>query len=70
MSRRRRAAYLAGLATGFWKSREEIDAKWKAASRYEPAMPEAERERLYARWQKALERSRGWAEDDDAAGEA
>ena len=64
------AACLAGLATGFWKSREEIDAKWKVANRYEPAMPEAERGRLYGRWQKALERSRGWAEDDDASDEA
>lgn len=63
------AAYLAGLATGFWESREELDAKWKLAKRYEPSMPEAERERLYKRWNKALERAKGWAEDDDAAGE-
>lgn len=63
------AAYLAGLATGFWESREELDAKWKLAKRYEPAMPEAERERLYKRWNKALERAKGWAEDDDSAGE-
>ncbi|MFQ8433786.1 glycerol kinase GlpK [Amaricoccus sp. W119] len=63
------AAYLAGLATGFWESREELDAKWKLAKRYEPSMPEVERERLYKRWNKALERAKGWAEDDDAAGE-
>jgi glycerol kinase len=64
------AAYLAGLATGFWGSRDEIDARWKVARRYEPAMPEEERERLYRRWGKALERSRGWAEDDDTSGPA
>jgi glycerol kinase len=60
------AAYLAGLATGFWASREELDAKWKLAKRYDPVMPQAERARLYRRWNKALERAKGWAEADDA----
>jgi glycerol kinase len=55
------AAYLAGLAIGFWHSREELAAKWQAARRYEPRMAIAERDRLYARWQQAVERSRGWA---------
>ncbi len=56
------AAYLAGLAVGFWSSREELDAKWKVARRYEPRMSEAERERLYTRWLKAVERARDWEE--------
>ncbi len=56
------AAYLAGLAVGFWKSREELDAKWKAARRYEPQMNEAERERLHGRWLKAVERAKDWEE--------
>lgn len=56
------AAYLAGLATGYWKSRDELDAKWKLAQRYSPGMPDAEREKLYRRWQKALQRSKGWEE--------
>ena len=56
------AAYLAGLAVGFWQNREELDAKWKAASRYEPQMDEAERERLYRRWLKAVERAKDWEE--------
>jgi len=55
------AAYLAGLATGFWDSREELDAKWQMARRYEPRMAVSERDRLYARWQQAVERARGWA---------
>ncbi len=59
------AAYLAGLATGFWQSRDELDAKWQLANRYTPAMAPAERDRLYARWGKALERAKGWALDDD-----
>jgi glycerol kinase len=54
------SAYLAGLAVGFWKSRGELDAKWKLAQRYEPGMPEAERNKLYQRWKKALERAKGW----------
>jgi glycerol kinase len=56
------AAYLAGLAVGFWKSREELDAKWKVERRYEPCMMEAERERLYERWLKAIGRARDWEE--------
>ncbi|MDT4896888.1 MAG: glycerol kinase [Acidobacteriota bacterium] len=56
------AAYLAGLAVGFWKSREELDAKWKIARRYEPQMSEAERDRLHSRWLKAVERAKDWEE--------
>jgi glycerol kinase len=58
------AAYLAGLATGFWESRDEIDAKWKLAHRYEPKMAQAERDRLHRRWSRAVERSKGWDLDD------
>lgn len=57
------AAYLAGLATGFWQSREEIRSTWKLAKRFEPGMAPAERERLYQRWTRALEQARGWAVD-------
>lgn len=55
------AAYLAGLATGFWSSRAEIDEKWRLARRYEPRMSEDERGGLYARWTEAVARSAGWA---------
>jgi glycerol kinase len=55
------AAYLAGLATGFWENREELDARWQMARRYEPRMDVSERERLYDRWRQAVERARGWA---------
>jgi glycerol kinase len=58
------AAYLAGLATGFWQSQEEIDSKWKLAHRYEPAMSADERDRLYRRWHKAVERAKRWELDD------
>ncbi|HSO42472.1 MAG TPA: glycerol kinase GlpK [Rhodospirillales bacterium] len=55
------AAYLAGLATGFWSGRSEIDEKWRLARRYEPSMGEDERDSLYARWTDAVSRSAGWA---------
>ncbi|MBD0326567.1 MAG: glycerol kinase GlpK, partial [Pyrinomonadaceae bacterium] len=55
------AAYLAGLAVGFWQSKEELDAKWKMARRYEPQMDANKREELYGRWLKAIERAKNWA---------
>ena len=54
------AAYLAGLATGFWGSQKEIAANWQVAQRYDPKLGEAERNRLFARWRKAVERAKGW----------
>jgi glycerol kinase len=54
------AAYLAGIATGRWSS-EGVAEMWREADRYEPRMGGDEREALLAEWQRALERSRGWA---------
>jgi len=59
------SAYLAGLATGFWESREELDARWRLSRRYEPSMQEGERERLHRRWLRAVERSRGWDREEE-----
>ncbi|NEX64542.1 glycerol kinase GlpK [Noviherbaspirillum galbum] len=56
------AAYLAGLAVGFWASREEIAAQWQVEKRFEPTMPEARRQERLAVWRKAVERSQRWAE--------
>jgi glycerol kinase len=61
------AAYLAGLATGFWESREELEDKWKLWHRYEPQMDEEERERLYSQWQEALERAKDWIREEAGA---
>jgi glycerol kinase len=58
------AAYLAGLAVGFWQDRREIAARLSIARRYEPQMHEAERERLHRRWLRAVERARDWEHDD------
>ena len=56
------AAYLAGLAVGFWMSEEEIAAQWKVDRRFEPGMSVNERETRLATWRRAVERARGWVE--------
>lgn len=55
------AAYLAGLAVGYWNSFDEIIRNWALDREFRPAMDSGERERLCATWQRAVERSRGWA---------
>ena len=57
------AAYLAGLAAGVWSSLDDIRAQWTLDKLYEPAMPEEQRQRLQAGWQKAVQRAKDWAED-------
>jgi glycerol kinase len=54
------AAYLAGLATGFWRDMNEIASLWASERIFTPAMPAAQRESLYRGWQKAVARSLGW----------
>jgi glycerol kinase len=54
------AAYLAGLATGFWASREDIARQWAVDRRFEPAMPPEQREALYAGWQQAVQACMGF----------
>jgi glycerol kinase len=55
------AAYLAGLATGVWDSKDAVTARWQVARRFEPSMAEEGRVRLYQGWQEAVKRSLGWA---------
>jgi glycerol kinase len=57
----RGAAYLAGLAVGVWKNREEIAGHWRDGGRFLPRMPPARREQLYGGWKRAVERAKGWA---------
>jgi glycerol kinase len=54
------AAFLAGLAVGFWNSMAEIEAVWQAERVFLPEMSEAEAHRRQGRWQEALQRSRAW----------
>jgi glycerol kinase len=55
------AAYLAGLATGFWSGGDEIAAQWQAERRFEPRLAEPQRAAKLARWREAVERAKGWA---------
>lgn len=48
------AAYLAGLAVGFWETQEEIAAQWSIARTFEPGMEAERRDELYAGWHKAI----------------
>ena len=54
------AAYLAGLAVGFWKSKEEILQRRETERIFEPEMKEDRRTELYDGWKKAVERAKGW----------
>ena len=56
------AAYLAGLAVGFWDDLADIEANWALDRRFEPSMEPERRERLVRDWRRAVERARGWAE--------
>ena len=55
------AAYLAGLATGFWKSTEDVATNWRIDRRFSPQMPAEQREELYEGWKRAVQRAMGWA---------
>ena len=59
------AAFLAGLAVGFWKDKAEIAAIRRIERTFKPAMPAESRERIYRGWKKAVERSRAWACSED-----
>ena len=56
------AAYLAGLAVGYWKDTGDVTKNWALDREFKPAMEPAERDRLYRGWQKAVSRSRDFAE--------
>ncbi len=55
------AAYLAGLATGYWPSRTQLAAQWQVDRRFEPTLSPAVAAYRRSRWREALERSKGWA---------
>lgn len=57
------AAYLAGLATGYWSGKDEILANWKLGRSFEPAMAEDVRNRKIKGWHRAVRCARIWAED-------
>jgi glycerol kinase len=56
------AAYAAGLAVGFWKSTEELKKNWNEDLRWQPEWSEDQREKGYAGWKKAVERTLDWVD--------
>ncbi len=56
------AAYLAGLAVGFWKNKEEIKRNWELSETFVPSMEASKRQALIAGWEKAVKRSFAWEE--------
>src|SRR5664280_1737404 len=57
------AAYLAGLAIGFWKDTAEIENYWEAEKNFEPQMKEEERQKIIIQWGKAIKAAQAWATD-------
>ena len=57
------AAYLAGLAVGFWKDRTQLTGNSKIKKRFIPRMTSRQRESLYRNWKRAVERAKGWEEE-------
>jgi glycerol kinase len=57
------AAYLAGLAVGFWKDQSSISQQRVVNRRFLPGMGEEKREKIYTKWQKAVQRSMRWEEE-------
>ncbi len=54
------AAYLAGLAVGFWQDQADVTANWQLDREFTPEMDPERREALYLDWKRAVERSRSW----------
>jgi glycerol kinase len=55
------AAYLAGLAVGYWSSPSEVAGQWRVERRFEPRLPRGQVESLRGRWHEAVHRAKGWA---------
>ncbi len=58
------AAYLAGLAVGYWASKEDVIKNWAIDRTFEPAIPAEERETRVKHWKKAVKSAYGWAKED------
>ena len=59
------AAYLAGLAIGYWKNTEEIKKNWAVDRRFLPAISDRDREKRIRGWKRAVACTAGWAKDDE-----
>ena len=59
------AAYLAGLATGVWASKEELKKSWQLDTRFAPSLDQQEADKLYKGWKKAVEHAANWLADEE-----
>jgi glycerol kinase len=57
------AAYLAGLATGFWKDTDELQDQWQGQRTFYPSMDRERVAELRGGWHKAVDRAKGWLKD-------
>jgi glycerol kinase len=60
------AAYLAGLAVGYWKNAEAIDGQWQVERRFEPVMAREDARVMRTAWKRAVERAKGWVQATEA----
>jgi len=58
------AAYAAGLAVGYWDNLDDLRKNWQEDQRWTPNMDDAERERLYRNWKKAVTKTLDWVDED------
>ncbi|MGL4848733.1 MAG: glycerol kinase GlpK [Clostridium sp.] len=58
------AAYLAGLAVGYWEDKETISKLWFASEEFNPTVSEEDRNKYYKKWKKAVSRAKSWELDD------
>ena len=58
------AAYLAGLAVGFWKSQADIARQWQVDKQFTPAMKAPRRKHIASGWERALERAKAWEQGE------
>ncbi len=59
------AAYAAGLAVGYWAGQDDVRANWAEDKRWEPSMDDAQREKTYRKWKKAVTKTFDWVDEDD-----
>jgi len=59
------AAYLAGLAVGYWSSIDEISKQWKMDKTFTASVDESKRKQLAKGWKRAIKAAQVWAEDEE-----
>ena len=61
------AAYAAGIAVKYWNGEEDVSSNWREGKRWTPSMEDGRIDRLYRLWNKAVEKSKNWVDEDTSA---